>query len=264
MRFWNLTTDGAPGDDAELEISGEIVAERGWFTEDGACVARDFREALSKCGNVTVKINSPGGDVMAGSEIFAALREHSDKGRGEVHVVITALAASAASVIAMAGDTVEMYPTSYMMIHNPWTIAMGDAKELRKTAKTLDVISEGLIAAYQTRTGKTEDELRRMLEAETWMSAATCVEEGFADRMIGIEEAPNAALVTARMSAKAHGVQEIAARIREDEPGKPGEENGRGMWQAAGEKLQELQRKAEEEKRQAIARRAGIVAGLPL
>ena len=229
--FWNLAADPESGNPADgvLDIDGEIVAEKGWFTPDGACVARDFRAALAQCRNVTVRINSPGGDVMAGAEIYSALREHSMNGRGRVKVIVTALAASAASVIAMAGDEILMSPTAYMMIHNPWTMAAGDAKEMRKAAKTLDVITEGLINAYQIRTGKSRDELKRMLEAETWMSAATCVEEGFADGVIGMEGAAALALPAVRMSAAKHGAMEIAARIRgeeTEEPENPDEEDG--------------------------------------
>jgi ATP-dependent Clp protease protease subunit len=225
MRFWNLTSDPATPEDGVLDIDGEIVAEEGWFTPKGVCVASDFRAALKQLRNVTVHINSPGGDVMAGAEIYSALREHSLNGEGTVTVIVTALAASAASIIAMAGDKILMHPVAYMMIHNPWTIAMGDAKELRKTAKTLDAISEGLIAAYQQRTGKDREDLKKLLDAETWMSAGTCVEEGFADGFYGVESPLTIGnLRRTKMSAKAHGVQEIAARIQdekgpdEDEP----------------------------------------------
>ena len=219
MKFWNLkkTVNEAEGplapEDGVLDIDGEIVAERGWFTPDGVCIAKDFRKALKGVRNVTVHINSPGGDVMAGAEIYSALREHSLNGEGTVTVIVTALAASAASIIAMAGDRILMHPVAYMMIHNPWTFAVGDAKELRKTAKTLDVISEGLISAYQQRTGKDRDELKRMLENETWMSAGTCVEEGFADGIYGAESGAAASLARpTMMSMKAHGLAEIAMR----------------------------------------------------
>ena len=220
MLFWNFKNDAdsADGSDGVLDIDGEIVAEKGWFTPAGACVAKDFRAALKGYKNVTVHINSPGGDVMAGAEIYSALREHSMNGEGTVTVIVTALAASAASIVAMAGDRILMHPVAYMMIHNPWTVAVGDAKELRKTAKTLDVISEGLISAYETRTGKSRDELKKLLDAETWMSAATCVEEGFADSIFGADMEAAASLARpTKMSLKAHGIAEIASRIREDE-----------------------------------------------
>ena len=264
-RFWNLRNDQDAPEDGVLDIDGEIVAEAGWFTSDGTVVAKDFRKALEGLRNVTVHINSPGGDVMAGAEIYSALREHSLTGRGEVTVIVTALAASAASIVAMAGDRILMHPVAYMMIHNPWTIAMGDAKELRKTAKVLDEISEGLISAYQTRTGKDRDELKKMLENTTWMSAVTCVEEGFADEIIG--SGTQAAACACKMSQKAHDVGEIVARtFRPEETGnaaqdaaekareqiaryvsgetavngtQPEENDGHGMFRAAGEEIRE-------------------------
>ncbi len=221
MTFWNLKNDAEIPEDGVLDIDGEIVAEPGWFTGPDDCVAKDFRKALKGVKNVTVHINSPGGDVMAGAEIYSALREHSLNGEGTVTVIVTALAASAASIIAMAGDKILMHPVAYMMIHNPWTFAVGDAKELRKTAKTLDVISEGLVSAYEARTGKDRDELKRMLENETWMSAATCVEEGFADEIYGAgSNAAASAVRPTMMSMKAHGLQEITARMP-DEPQEP-------------------------------------------
>lgn len=224
-RFWNLELDDADPADGVLDIEGEIVAEKCWFLPDGACVAKDFRKALAGVRNVTVHINSPGGDVMAGAEIYSALREHSMNGQGEVTVIVTALAASAASIVAMAGDRILMHPVAYMMIHNPWTVAAGDAKELRKAAKTLDVISEGLITAYERRTGKGRDELKRMLENETWMSAGTCVEEGFADAIFG-EGAKAAASLTrpTLMSMRAHGLDEIARRMMAEDPEKDPDE----------------------------------------
>jgi ATP-dependent Clp protease protease subunit len=213
MRFWNLTENAEQAGDGVLDIDGEIVTEKSWFTPSGAVVAKDFRKALAGVKDVTVRINSPGGDVMAGAEIYSALREHSLNGYGKVTVIVTALAASAASVIAMAGDRILMSPTAYMMIHNPWSVAVGDAHEMRKTARTLDVISEGLINAYQQRTGKSRDELKRMLDAETWMSAGTAVTEGFADGIYGeVASQGGTRAVACLMSAKAHGAQEIAAR----------------------------------------------------
>ena len=221
MTFWNLKNDAEIPEDGVLDIDGEIVAEPGWFTGPDACVASDFRKALKGVKNVTVHINSPGGDVIAGAEIYSALREHSLNGEGSVTVIVTGIAASAASIIAMAGDRILMHPVAYMMIHNPWTVAMGDAKELRKAAKVLDVIAEGLVSTYQARTGKDKEELEKMLANETWMSAATCVEEGFADEIYGASS--NAAASAVRptmMSMKAHGLQEITARMPQ-EPEEP-------------------------------------------
>ena len=184
MKFWNLNTDTEIPEDGVLDIEGPISTES-WFGDETS--SKEFRQALKGMRNVTVHINSPGGDVMAGAEIYSALREHSMNGMGRVKVIITALAASAASVVAMAGDEILISPVAYMMIHNPWSMAVGDAREMRKTAKTLDEITEGLITAYQQRTGKSRDQLKRMLENETWMSAQTCVDEGFADGIYGGE-----------------------------------------------------------------------------
>ena len=244
MTFWNLKNDAEIPEDGVLDIDGEIVAEPGWFTGPDACVASDFRKALKGVKNVTVHINSPGGDVIAGAEIYSALREHSLNGEGSVTVIVTGIAASAASIIAMAGDRILMHPVAYMMIHNPWTVAMGDAKELRKAAKVLDVIAEGLVSTYQARTGKDKEELEKMLANETWMSAATCVEEGFADEIYGAgSNAAASAVRPTMMSMKAHGLQEITARMP-DEP------------QAPQISEDELDKRAEIVKRVMIANRA--------
>ena len=210
MRFWNLIPDPETPGDGVLDIEGPI-AEESWFGDE--CSSKEFVKALKDVGNVTVHINSPGGDVMAGAEIYSALREHSLNGRGRVTVIVTALAASAASVVAMAGDEILISPVAYMMIHNPWSIAYGDAKEMRKTAKTLDEITEGLITAYQQRTGKSRDQLKCMLENETWMSAQTCVDEGFADGVYG-GEIRAAACASAGMLTKAtpESIRELCAR----------------------------------------------------
>ena len=217
MRFWNLESDAAGQTESVIDIDGEIVAEKGWWTPDGACVAKEFRAALAQCGPVTVHINSPGGDVLAAAEIYSALKEHSLNGYGRVRVIITSLAASAASIIAMAGDEILMHPVAYMMIHNPWTMAAGDAREMRSTAKMLDEIREGLISAYQQRTGKSRDDLVKMLDRTTWMSAGTAVEEGFADGLYGVDAGKAVAASLAKpclMAMDAHGAEELAERLR--------------------------------------------------
>lgn len=210
MKFWNLIPDAETPGDGVLDIEGPIAEEAWWGDETSS---REFKKALKGLKNVTVHINSPGGDVMAGAEIYSALKEHSMNGLGKVTVIITALAASAASVVAMAGDEILISPVAYMMIHNPWSIAMGDAREMRKTAKTLDEITEGLITAYQQRTGKSRDQLKRMLENETWMSAQTCVDEGFADGIYG-GEIRAAAMAGSGMLTRAtpESIREMCAR----------------------------------------------------
>ena len=248
MPFWSFRSDENE-ENGVLQIDGVLEVENDWWGPSGQVIARNIRRHIDRSKDVTVYINSPGGDVMAGAEIYTALREHSANGKGRVTVKVTGIAASAASIVAMAGDEILMSPVSYMMIHNPWTISMGDAKELRKQADVLDVISEGLIAAYERRTGKSRDELMRMLEAETYMSAQTCIDEGFADGIMW--EAPqkpadpDARQPAAMMQSRSQGRQAVLARLRE---------HG-----GAPEKAPDAR---EAEKRAEIAKRAGIIAGL--
>ncbi len=263
MKFWNLIPDTEAPEDGVLDIEGPIAEEAWWGDE---CSSREFRKALKGIKNVTVHINSPGGDVMAGAEIYSALREHSLNGEGRVKVIITALAASAASVVAMAGDEIQISPVAYMMIHNPWTIAMGDAKEMRKTAKTLDEISEGLITAYERRTGKSRDELKKMLENETWMSATRCVEEGFADSVYGGEVRASAMVNASSMTRttpeeirklcqrweKAHAEQDPKEDPK-DPPEDPEKDPGK-------DPEEDPEKEEEAKKRAAIKERAEIAA----
>ena len=185
MKFWNFKADNEQAEGpATLDIEGELVVDDGWWLEPGVVCARDFRQQLAQVGDVIVRINSPGGDVLAGAELYNALREHSVSGKGKVTVHVTALAASAASVVAMAGDQVLMNPTAYMMIHNPWSVGMGNADDLRQLADQLDEVAEGIVEAYRLKTGKSRAKLREMLDAETYMSAPTAIREGFADGLL--------------------------------------------------------------------------------
>lgn len=128
---------------------------------------------------VHLRINSPGGDVFAGVAIYNALRSSGKK----VYVKVLGIAASAASLIAMAGDEIEMPENAMMMIHNPWILASGDADDLRATADVLEKIGESLVGTYAARTGKPADEIRAMLSAETWFTAQEAVDAGFATKM---------------------------------------------------------------------------------
>lgn len=125
---------------------------------------------------VDVEINSPGGDVFAGLAIYNGLRASGKK----INVKVLGLAASAASLVAMAGDTIEMPENAFMMIHNPWGFAMGGADEMRNTADVLDKICASLVSTYAKRTGKTDQEITALLDAETWMTAQEAVDAGFA------------------------------------------------------------------------------------
>lgn len=256
MPFWNFHDDEATGNGV-LQIDGVLQVEPDWWSMGGAVIARNIRRHLDRVKDVTVYINSPGGDVMAGAEIYTALREHSTQGRGRVTVKVSGIAASAASIVAMAGDEILMSPVAYMMIHNPWTSLAGNAKDLRHQADVLDVIGEGLLNAYQQRTGKGRDELAAMLEAETYMSAQTCVDEGFADGIL-YEAAPapadpKAKQPTAMMQAKNHNRQAVMALLAQH--GAPAA--------APQEPTTPAPMAADEAARRAdIAKRAAIVAGL--
>lgn len=140
--------------------------------------AKDFTSDLSKVQSKTlnVEINSPGGDVFAGLAIYNALKSSGK----EIVVKVMGVAASAASLIAMAGDKIQMPKNTFMMVHNPWSFAMGNADELREQANVLDKIGDSLLKTYAARTGKSEDEIAPLLAKDTWLTADEAVEMGFA------------------------------------------------------------------------------------
>lgn len=140
-------------------------------------------------GDITVWINSPGGDCFAAAQIYNMLRDYP----GKVTVKIDGIAASAASVIAMAGDTVMVSPVSMLMIHNPATIAAGDHNDMTKAIEMLESVKDSIINAYQTKTGMSRSKLSRLMEDETWMDATKAVELGFADSVIEREALNNKA-----------------------------------------------------------------------
>lgn len=137
-------------------------------------------ELMAGDGNITVWINSPGGDVVAAAQIYNMLLDYN----GSVTVKIDGIAASAASVIAMAGDTVMMSPVSMLMIHNPATVAMGDHNELEQAISMLDEVKESIINAYQTKTKLSRNKISKMMEQECWMDANKALELGFADEIM--------------------------------------------------------------------------------
>jgi len=161
-----------------LSLNGTI-AEESWFDDDVTPAL--FRDELNSGeGDVTVWINSPGGDCIAAAQIYNMLSAYN----GKVTVKIDGIAASAASVIAMAGDTVYMSPVSMMMIHNPATIAFGDHAEMQKAIDMLAEVKESIINAYVIKTGQSRAKLSHLMDAETWMDANKAVELGFADDIL--------------------------------------------------------------------------------
>lgn len=139
---------------------------------------------MSGGGDITVWINSPGGDCVAAAQIYNMLMDY----KGNVTVKIDGIAASAASVIAMAGTRVLMSPVSMLMIHNPATVAMGDTSEMKKAISMLDEVKESIMNAYEIKTGMSRARLSHLMDAETWMNANTAIELGFADGVLSREE----------------------------------------------------------------------------
>ncbi|MDD4688517.1 MAG: Clp protease ClpP [Eubacteriales bacterium] len=161
-----------------LFLNGTI-AEDSWFDDD--VTPQLFKDELfSGNGDVTVWINSPGGDCVAAAQIYNMLMDY----KGNITVKIDGIAASAASVIAMAGTKVLMSPVSMLMIHNPMTIAFGNSTEMQKAISMLDEVKESIINAYEIKTGLSRTKLSHLMDSETWMDANKAVELGFADDVI--------------------------------------------------------------------------------
>ena len=176
-KFWNWVRNEDTGN-RTLVLNGQISDET-WFGDE--VTPGLFREELQSCeGDITVWINSPGGDVFAAAQIYNMLMEYP----GNVDVRIDGIAASAASVIAMAGNKVSMSPVAMMMIHNPMTVAMGDKKVMQQAIDMLDEIKESIINAYELKTGQSRTKIAHMMDAETWFNAKKAVELGFADDIL--------------------------------------------------------------------------------
>ena len=167
-----------------LHLNGTI-AEESWFDDD--VTPQLFKDELfAGEGDITVWINSPGGDCVAAAQIYNMLVEY----KGAVTVKVDGIAASAASVIAMAGTKVLMSPVSMLMIHNPMTVAMGDSAEMEKAIEMLASVKDSIINAYEIKTGLSRTKLSHLMDAETWMDANKAVELGFADGILQREGIP--------------------------------------------------------------------------
>ena len=171
---------------------------------------------MSGSGDITVWINSPGGDCVAAAQIYNMLMDYP----GNVTVKIDGIAASAASVIAMAGTTVLMSPVSMMMIHNPMTIAFGDTAEMQKAIEMLGSVKDSIINAYEIKTGLSRAKLSHLMDAETWMDAGKAVELGFADSIIkrnsGVEdmEIPQVSMLYSKAAVVNSLMDKIAEKCR--------------------------------------------------
>jgi ATP-dependent Clp protease protease subunit len=175
-KFWAWAKNDSGGD--ELRIDG-YIAQESWYGDE--VTPRQFQaELAAHPGDLTVWINSGGGECFAAARIYTMLREH----KGKVTVKIDAFAASAASVIAMAGDEILMSPVSMMMIHNPATEIFGEVSDLEKAIDELAEVKECLINAYQARTGLSRAKISKLMDAETHMNAKAAVKRGFADGLL--------------------------------------------------------------------------------
>ena len=172
----------------ELMLYGAIGSY--WDELDGKRIVEQIN---AMTGDITVRVNSPGGDVFDGIAIMNALKTHGEK-KGKVTVIVEALAASIASVIAIgAADELVMSEGSYLMIHNPWTIAIGDAAEFEHTAGVLRQLAGTIADIYARKSGKSKEDMQVLMDAETWMDAAASLEIGFADKAEGEDSELNSA-----------------------------------------------------------------------
>ena len=175
-KFWNWIHDDGGG--RILRLEGPIDSENFWGDE---VTPQMFREDLeAEDGDVTVWINSPGGNVFAAAEIYTMLKDYA----GKVTVKVASLAASAASVVAMAGDTVQMSPTALLMLHDPSTVAMGNARDMEKAIAALNEVKESIVNAYAAKSGLRRGRIAELMSEETWLNAKKAVELGFADEVL--------------------------------------------------------------------------------
>lgn len=209
-KFWNWTKNEETGE-RELAIDRAIGGDENcWSWLFDEITPKKFREELnSGDGDIVVRINSEGGDVFAANEIYNMLKEY----RGKVRVVIDAIAASAASVIAMSGDVIEISPVGMIVIHNPWTGTVGDADEFKTVANQLESIKENIINAYELKTHLSRTKLAKMMDEETFIHARKAVELGFADKIIG-EENLSAGTASDSMSSRQQIMNGIKNALR--------------------------------------------------
>ena len=175
-KFWNWIKDS--DETRTLRLEGPIDEESFWGDEITPQMFRDELNAGE--GDVTVWINSPGGNVFAAAEIYTMLKDY----KGSITVKIDAIAASAASVVAMAGDVVQMSPVAMLMIHDPSTVAMGNTKDMEKAIEVLNEVKESIINAYASKSGLSHARIANLMSNETWMNAKKAVELGFADEIL--------------------------------------------------------------------------------
>ncbi len=173
-----------------------------------------FKDELNAgSGDITVWINSPGGDCVAAAQIYNMLMDY----KGNVTVKIDGIAASAASVIAMAGTKVLVSPVSMLMIHNPMTMAFGNKAEMERAIEMLGSVKDSILNAYEIKTGMSRAKLSHLMDAETWMDANKAIELGFADELMtrnATEDmvAPNVSMLYSQVAVTNSLMDKIAAK----------------------------------------------------
>ena len=184
-KFWNWKTQTVTNQETQETVTERTlflngtIAEESWFDDD--VTPQIFKDELnSGSGDITVWINSPGGDCIAAAQIYNMLMDY----KGNVTVKVDGIAASAASVIAMAGTKVLVSPVSMLMIHNPMTVAFGNSAEMQKAIDMLDSVKDSILNAYEIKTGLSRAKLSHLMDAETWMDANKAIELGFADELM--------------------------------------------------------------------------------
>ena len=198
-----------------VTVNGDIICnDMKWiydWLEYESCCPADVKNVIAELTDeneeLKVIINSPGGDVQAGQEIYSILKDI----KNHVTINVQSIAASAASMIAMAGDTVKMSPVALLMIHNASTCTSGDYRDMQHTADVLQTVNTAIMQAYIAKTGKTEDELKDMMDRETWLTANQCLEHGFADEIIKDEKQ---SIITNAMIGRLSVTDEMIARVK--------------------------------------------------
>ena len=215
-KFWNWKTRTVTNQETQEQVQERTlflngtIAEESWFDDD--VTPQLFKdELMAGSGDITVWINSPGGDCVAAAQIYNMLMDY----KGNVTVKIDGIAASAASVIAMAGTKVLVSPVSMLMIHNPMTAAFGNSEEMQKAIEMLSSVKDSIINAYEIKTGLSRAKLSHLMDAETWMDANKAVELGFADEIMqrSTDTENTAAPTVSMLYSKANVVNSLMEKI---------------------------------------------------
>lgn len=216
MERWSPEVRAADRDEERSISIYDAIGYDPWTGE--GVTAKRVAAALRSLGKgpVTVNINSPGGDMFEGLAIYNLLREHE----GEVNVKVLGLAASAGSVIAMAGDTVQIARAGFLMIHNAWVVAMGNRNDMRELATWLEPFDAAMADIYSTRTGLESKAVAKLMDSESWIGGAAAVEQGFADELLASDQVgkgsggANASAVRRLEAALRHGGMPKSEAVR--------------------------------------------------